>query len=57
MRSSQARPRRVRRPKPTITGTDYLAERAPGDPFGLTYAQRLRSDLEEMGVRIEVEDA
>jgi len=34
--------------------TEYLAERDPESPLGLTYAQRLRSDFEDNFARMMV---
>lgn len=34
--------------------TEYLAERDPADPFGLTYAQRLRSEHEDAFARMMI---
>jgi len=34
--------------------TEYLAERDPADPFGLTYAQRMRSDFDDNFARMMI---
>jgi len=37
--------------------TDYLAERDPESPLGLTYAQRLRSDFDDNFARMMITGA